>query len=160
MAILSVREGLTFESEIRSDCAALYCLVETALSAASNGVHAMRDPTRGGLGATLHEIASASNVGIEIDESHLPVRNDVRSACELLGLDPLFVANEGKMVAFVAPEKADAVLAAMRAHPLGADAAIIGHAVDQHPSTLVAKTTIGAMRVVAPPLGEQLPRIC
>ncbi len=161
MAVLSLREGLTFESEIRSDCAALYGLVEVALSAAgTHGLHAMRDPTRGGLGATLHEIASASNVGIEIEESRLPVRDDVSSACELLGIDPLFVANEGKMVTFIAPEHADAVLSAMCAHPLGAHAAIIGQAVDQHPRTLVSRTTIGAMRVIAPPLGEQLPRIC
>lgn len=116
--------------------------------------------TRGGLGATLQEIASASNVGIVIEEQKLPVRYDVRSACELLGLDPLFVANEGKMIAFVEPERADAVLAAMRQHPLGAEAAIIGQAVNQHPRSLVAKTAIGAVRVVAPQLGEQLPRIC
>ncbi|MDE3202374.1 MAG: hydrogenase expression/formation protein HypE [Acidobacteriota bacterium] len=161
MAILSLREGLTFETTIRSDCAALHTLVESALAAAaSNAIRAMRDPTRGGLAATLHEIAGASDVGIEIDESSLPVRGEVRSACELLGLDPLFVANEGKMIAFVAPEHADAVLAAMRRHPLGAEAVIIGRAVEEHPRSLVAKTAIGALRVVAPPLGEQLPRIC
>ncbi len=160
-AILSVREGLTFESEIRSDSASLAGLAgEVVAAAGPDGVRAMRDPTRGGLGATLHEIASASNVGIVIDEASIPVHPAVHSACELLGLDPLFVANEGKMIAFVAPDRAEQTLAAMRRHPLGRDAAIIGHAVEQHRKTLVVKTRLGALRVVAPPIGEQLPRIC
>jgi hydrogenase expression/formation protein HypE len=120
----------------------------------------MRDPTRGGLGTTLHEIAHAGNVGILIEEATLPVRPAVQAACELLGLDPLFVANEGKMAAFVAPEKADAVLEAMRTHPLGVDAAIIGLVTAEHPRMLVARTSIGAHRVIAPQIGEQLPRIC
>jgi hydrogenase expression/formation protein HypE len=160
MAIMSVREGLEFESTILSDCAALNGLAQMVLGAGGDAVHAMRDPTRGGLGATLHEIAQASNVGINLEETRLPVRAEVQSACELLGLDPLFVANEGKMVAFVDPEAADRVLAAMRAHPLGVDAVIIGHAVDQHRRMLVAATAIGAHRVIPAQIGEQLPRIC
>lgn len=160
MAIMSVREGLEFESTILSDCAALNRLVEAVLEAGGEGVHAMRDPTRGGLGATLHEIAHASNIGITIEETRLPVRGEVQSACELLGLDPLFVANEGKMVAFVDPSVADRVLGAMRTHPLGSGAVIIGHAVDQHKRMLVARTAIGAHRVIPAQIGEQLPRIC
>ena len=160
MAIMSVREGLEFESAIVSDCAALNTLAEAVLEAGGTSVHAMRDPTRGGVGATLHEIASSSNVGIVIEETKLPVRPAVRAACELLGLDPLFVANEGKMVAFVAADKADAALAAMRAHSLGVDAQIIGRVVAQHPKMLVAQTQIGANRVIPMQIGEQLPRIC
>jgi hydrogenase expression/formation protein HypE len=160
MAIMSVREGLEFQSTILSDCAALNGLAATVLEAGGDFVHAMRDPTRGGLGATLHEIAQASNVGFVVDEAHLPVRPEVQSACELLGLDPLFVANEGKMVAFVDPSAADRVLTAMRSHSLGADAVIVGHAVDQHPRMLVARTRIGSHRVIPAQIGEQLPRIC
>ena len=126
MAIMSVREGLEFESQIRSDCAALNGLDCRRAGCRGYGVHAMRDPTRGGLASTLNEIAKSSNVGIEIDETQLPVRMEVQSACELLGLDPVYVANEGKAVFFVAPEAADRVLAALRAHPLGRDAARIG----------------------------------
>ena len=120
MAIMSVREGLEFESQIRSDCAALNGLIAEVLAAAGAAVHTMRDPTRGGLASTLNEIAQSSGVGIEIDEASLPVRLEVQSACELLGLDPVYVANEGKVVFFVAPEAAEQVLAVLRAHPLGA----------------------------------------
>ncbi len=160
MAIMSVREGLEFDSTIHSDCAALNGLAEIVLEAGGDAVHAMRDPTRGGLGATLHEIAHASNVGIVVEEKQLPVRAEVQAACELLGLDPLFVANEGKMVVFVAAEAADRVLAAMRAHRLGTDAALIGHTVAQHPRMLIAHTRIGSNRVIPAQIGEQLPRIC
>jgi hydrogenase expression/formation protein HypE len=160
MAIMSVREGLEFESQIRSDCAALNGLIAAVLDAAGTAVHAMRDPTRGGLSSTLNEIAQASGVGMEIDEARLPVRTEVQSACELLGLDPVYVANEGKAVFFVAPEAADLVLATLRAHPLGTDAAIIGRVVAQHKGMLVARTAMGANRVIAPQIGEQLPRIC
>jgi hydrogenase expression/formation protein HypE len=111
---MSVREGLEFESQIRSDCAALNGLIGDVLNAVGAGVHAMRDPTRGGLASTLNEIATSSDVGIEIDERSLPVRSDVQSACELLGLDPVYVANEGKAVFFVAPEAANRVLEALR----------------------------------------------
>ena len=160
MAIMSVREGLEFESQIRSDCAALNGLIAEVLDAVGNDVHAMRDPTRGGLASTLNEIATSSNVGIEIDETSLPVRTEVQSACELLGLDPVYVANEGKVVFFVASEAADRVLATLRAHPLGADAACIGQVTGQHLKMLVARTAMGANRVIATQIGEQLPRIC
>jgi hydrogenase expression/formation protein HypE len=160
MAIMSVREGLEFESQLRSDCAALNGMIGDVLDAVGLGVHAMRDPTRGGLSSTLTEIALASGVGIAIDEAKLPVRMEVQSACELLGLDPVYVANEGKAVFFVAAEAAELVLATLRAHPLGADAAIIGRVVAEHKGMLVARTAMGANRVIAPQIGEQLPRIC
>jgi hydrogenase expression/formation protein HypE len=120
----------------------------------------MRDPTRGGLASTLNEIALASGVGIEIDERRMPVRTEVQSACELLGLDPVFVANEGKVVFFVAPEAAEKVLAVLRGHDRGRDAAIIGRVVVEHKGMLVARTQMGANRVIAMQIGEQLPRIC
>jgi hydrogenase expression/formation protein HypE len=160
MAIMSVREGLEFESQIRSDCAALNGLISAVLDAAGGAVHAMRDPTRGGLASTLNEIALASDVGVEIDESNLPVRTEVQSACELLGLDPVYVANEGKAVFFVAPEAAGRVLELLRAHPLGADATRIGRVTAEHPRLLVARTAMGANRVIPIQIGEQLPRIC
>ena len=160
MAIMSVREGLEFESQIRSDCAALNGLIAGVLSAAGPAVHAMRDPTRGGLASTLNEIAVSSSVGVEIDETALPVRSQVQSACELLGLDPVYVANEGKAVFIVAPEFAAQILSVLRAHPLGRDAARIGHITAQHPRILVARTSMGANRVIPTQIGEQLPRIC
>jgi hydrogenase expression/formation protein HypE len=160
MAIMSVREGLEFDSAIVSDCAPLNELAALVLDAGGPHVHAMRDPTRGGLGATLHEIARAANAGIVIEESSLPVRPAVHAACELLGLDPLFVANEGKMAVFVRAEAADTVLAAMRRHRLGVDAQAIGRVVAEHPRMLVARTRIGSHRVIPEQIGEQLPRIC
>ena len=160
MAIMSVREGLEFESQIRSDCAALNGMIAAVLSEVGGAVHAMRDPTRGGLASTLNEIAGSSNVGVQIDETAVPVRPEVQSACELLGLDPVYVANEGKAVFFVAPEAADRVLAVLRAHPLGHDAAQIGRVTQEHPRMLVARTAMGANRVIATQIGEQLPRIC
>jgi len=160
MAIMSVREGLEFESQIVSDCAALNGLIAEVLEAAGADVHAMRDPTRGGLASTLNEIALASGVGIAIDEASLPVRVQVQSACELLGLDPVYVANEGKVVFFVAAEAAEKVLAVLRAHPLGREAARIGRVTAEHPRLLVARTAMGANRVIAQQIGEQLPRIC
>jgi hydrogenase expression/formation protein HypE len=160
MAIMSVREGLEFESPIRSDCAALNGMIAEVLQAAGAAVHAMRDPTRGGLASTLNEIAQSSGVGMAIDEARLPVRPEVQSACELLGLDPVYVANEGKAVFFVAPEAAEKVLAVLRAHPLGKDAARIGQVTAEHKRMLVARTAIGANRVIPIQIGEQLPRIC
>ena len=160
MAIMSVREGLEFESQIRSDCAALNGMISDVLDAAGLDVHAMRDPTRGGLSSTLTEIALASGVGIAIDEAKLPVRMEVQSACELLGLDPVYVANEGKAVFFVSAEAAEKVLAVLKAHPLGREAAIIGRVTAEHPRMLVARTAMGANRVIAQQIGEQLPRIC
>ncbi|MGQ0464909.1 MAG: hydrogenase expression/formation protein HypE [Sporichthyaceae bacterium] len=159
IAITSVREGLRFGTDIVSDTAPLHGLV-AAMLAATRDLHALRDPTRGGLGTALNEIAAAAQVGIRLEESAIPVPSDVASACALLGLDPLYVANEGKLVAFVAPEHADAVLAAMRAHPRGTGARVIGECVSDHAGMVVARTTFGATRVVDLPLGEQLPRIC
>jgi hydrogenase expression/formation protein HypE len=160
MAIMSVREGLEFESQIRSDCAALNGMIAEVLAAVDSAVHTMRDPTRGGLASTLNEIAQSSGTGMEIDEASLPVRPDVQSACELLGLDPVYVANEGKAVFFVAPEAAEKVLEVLRAHPLGRDAVRIGQVTSQHPRMLVARTAMGANRVIPIQIGEQLPRIC
>jgi hydrogenase expression/formation protein HypE len=159
MAVMSVREGLAFETVIESDSAAVHGLVETMLQAPSS-IHVLRDPTRGGLAASLNEIATASQVGIVIDETDVLVRPEVHSACELLGLDPLHVANEGKLVAIVDAADADAMLARMRAHPLGKEAARIGSVTEDNPGLLAAKTRIGGTRVVPTQIGEQLPRIC
>ena len=159
IAILSEREGLKFECPISSDSAPLHTLVDTIL-AASHEVRCLRDPTRGGLSSTLNEIAAQSNVGIVIEEHSIPVREEVRGACELLGLDPLYVANEGKLVAIVDPSAADAIVAAMRAHPLGRDAAIIGRIVDDRPGLVRMRTLFGSTRIVDMLSGDQLPRIC
>jgi len=159
MAVMSVREGLEFESVIQSDSAALSSLVE-AIFAASHDIHVLRDPTRGGLASSLNEIAAQSHVGIALIEDKLPVKADVQSACELLGMDPIYVANEGKLVAIVAPSSADAVLHAMRRHPLGTAAAVIGTVVAERPGMLTAKTKLGGTRVIPMHIGEQLPRIC
>ncbi|MFG2115808.1 hydrogenase expression/formation protein HypE [Streptomyces sp. NPDC048718] len=159
VAIMSVREGLEFGVEIESDCAALGGLVETML-AVTPDLHVLRDPTRGGLAASLNEIALASGTGVVLQERAVPVPEPVANACAILGLDPMYVANEGKLVAFVPRERADAVLAAMRAHPLGTGATVIGEAVAEHPGMVVARTGLGGTRVVDMPLGEQLPRIC
>ena len=159
MAVMSVREGLAFDAPIESDSAPLNELVEHIVQACSD-VHVLRDPTRGGLAASLNEIAAASRCGIALDEPSLPIRDVVQSACDILGLDPLFVANEGKLICFVPGSAAETVLRAMRAHPLGKEARIIGRVVTDHPGMVVARTAIGTSRVVATPIGEQLPRIC
>jgi len=159
MAIMSVREGLEFESLIQSDCAPLSGLVADMLGV-STEIHVLRDATRGGLAAVLNEIAAASGVGISLRERSIPVTPAVASACDLLGMDPMHVANEGKLVAIVARTQAEPILARMREHPLGAQAAIIGEVVDRHPGMVVASTGIGGTRVVAMQIGEQLPRIC
>ncbi len=159
VAVMSRREGLEFETVIESDTAALHTLVAAMLSVTPE-MHVLRDPTRGGLASALNEIARASNVGVEIQERAVPVRPAVRAACEMLGFDPLFIANEGKLVAFVPPKHADALLAAMQAHPLGADAARIGQVVAEHPGMVTARTGIGGRRVVDMQVGELLPRIC
>ena len=159
IAVLSKREGLEFETELLSDSAALNGLVETLLAAAPH-THCLRDPTRGGLAAALNELAGTSGVGIEIKEAAVPVRPAVAAACEMLGFDPLTVANEGKLVAFVPPEEAEGALAAMQAHPLGREAVRIGVVVEEHPGMVLARTPIGGRRVVDMPLGELLPRIC
>jgi hydrogenase expression/formation protein HypE len=159
VAILSQREGLTFGGAIESDTAPLHGLVAAMLDAYP-GVHAMRDPTRGGLAATLVEIASRQKLGIEADENAIPVRDGVRGACEMLGLDPLNVANEGKLVAFVPADGAARVLEAMRRHPLGRDAARIGRVTSDHAGFVVLRTPIGGQRILDLPFGESLPRIC
>lgn len=160
MAVLSQREALDLEGEILSDTQALHTLVEAMLACAGGAVHTLRDPTRGGLGASLCEIANTSNVGVEIDARAIPVRAEVQGACELLGIDPIFVANEGKLVAFVEAAQAGRVLEAMRLTPQGRDSVIIGRAVEQHPGMVVMRTEIGGTRVVDLPFNEQLPRIC
>lgn len=165
VAILSVREGIDFGTVVTTDSAPLHGLVAAMLAGAAEAgdpgaVHALRDPTRGGLVASIVEIARASGVGVDLDEAAIPVPDTVSSACSFLGLDPLQVANEGKMVAFVDPAHADAVLASMRARPEGAGAAVIGRVVAEHPGMAVARTAFGTTRVVERELGEQLPRIC
>lgn len=159
MAIMSVREGLAFESELASDSAPLHTLVAAMLEA-THAIHCLRDATRGGVAAVLNELAAQSRAGIELDESAIPVRPAVQAACEMLGMDPLYVANEGKLVAIVPAERVDAVLDAMRRHPYGREAAVIGRVVDEHPGMVVVRTAIGGRRVVDMPLGEILPRIC
>jgi len=159
MAIMSVRESLEFETTIESDCAALNGLVADMLDASAD-IHVLRDPTRGGVASSLNEIAGQSKVGISIDETKIPVKPEVASACELLGMDPIYVANEGKLLAIVAAHAAEAILARMQAHPLGAGARIIGMVTANHPGMLVAKTGIGGTRVIPMQIGEQLPRIC
>lgn len=159
IAVMSCREGLEFGTTVLSDTAPLNGLVAAMLTSGAD-VHTLRDPTRGGVAATVNEIARAAGIGVSLDETALPVPAAVRDACGLLGLDPMYVANEGKLIAFVAPEDADRVLEAMRAHPLGAHAAVIGVCVEEHPGMVVARTALGGTRVVDLPAGEQLPRIC
>lgn len=159
VAVMSVREGLEFGVEIASDTAPLADLV-AAMLAVTPDIHVLRDPTRGGLAASLNEIARASGTGVRLRERAIPVPEAVANACGFLGLDPLYVANEGRLVAFVPPDRAEAVLEAMRAHPQGGGAALIGECVDDHPGTVVVETGLGGTRVVDLPLGEQLPRIC
>jgi len=158
--ILCQREGLAISGAFQSDSAPLNLLVARMLKAAPGGVRVLRDPTRGGVGTTLNELALASGVGVRIRELDLPVRDDVRGACELLGIDPLYLANEGKLLAFVAPEHGEAVLAAMRDDPLGREARIIGEAVADHAGLVVLETAVGGNRVVDMLHGEALPRIC
>jgi hydrogenase expression/formation protein HypE len=159
IAIMSVREGLTFETELRSDTASLNGLVEGMLAVCPD-IHVLRDPTRGGVASVLNEIAGEAGVGVTIQEESIPLGDEVRGACEMLGLDPLYVANEGKLIAFVAPDQGDRVLAAMRRHPYGTQAAIIGKVVSEHPGVVTMRTSIGGTRVVDMIAGEQLPRIC
>lgn len=158
IAIMLVREGLEFESAIESDSASLHDLVNTIRQAGT--IHALRDPTRGGVSSALNELAEASGRGFVIQEESLPIHEQVRAACEILGLDPLYVANEGNLLAFVKKDDAEEVLKAMKNHPLGREAAIIGKVVDEHPEMVVLKSRVGGTRVVDMITGEQLPRIC
>jgi hydrogenase expression/formation protein HypE len=159
VAIMSVREGIEFETALESDTAPLHDLARVMLEACPV-IRCMRDPTRGGLSSALNELAAASGVGVKLTEAVIPVRREVRAACEMLGLDPLYVANEGKLIAVVPPGDAKKVLAVMRAHPLGRDAALIGEVVADHPGMVTLKSVVGGERVVSMLAGEQLPRIC
>lgn len=160
MAVLSKREGLAFETSIESDTAALNGLVADLISEVEGEIHAMRDPTRGGVAAVLNEFAAASSVGIRLFEDRLPIDAPVAGACELLGLDPLYVANEGKLIAIVSASAAETVLAAMQSHPLGKQAVMIGEVHDSNVGTVTLSTRLGTERIVDMPVGEQLPRIC
>ena len=159
IAVMSQREGLSFASQVESDVAPLNRLVQAMLEA-SPRIHSLRDPTRGGLASTLNEIARQSGVGIHIEEELVPVRDAVRAACEMLGLDPLYVANEGRLVAFVPEEDAERVLRAMRGQRYGSEAVIIGQAGVEHPGRVVMRTRLGTSRIVDMLTGEPLPRIC
>ncbi|MCG3191625.1 MAG: Carbamoyl dehydratase HypE [Thermoanaerobaculia bacterium] len=160
IAILSLREGLEFETTLESDTAPLHEMVSALLAEAGDAVHVLRDPTRGGVASVLHEIAGQARVGIRISEEAIPVAEEVRGACEILGLDPLYVANEGKMIAIVAKEEADRALAVLRTNALGRFAAVIGEVVAEHPGDVVLRSRVGGLRVVDLLTGEQLPRIC
>jgi hydrogenase expression/formation protein HypE len=160
IAVMSVREGLEFETRVESDSAPLAGLVQVMLAAGGDAVHVLRDPTRGGLASTLNEIALQSGLGVRLDERAIPLREEVRGACEILGLDPLYVANEGKCLAVVAPDATDRILEAMRTHEHGRDAALIGEITADHPRKVILRSTIGGTRIVDMLSGEQLPRIC
>jgi hydrogenase expression/formation protein HypE len=159
IAIMSLREGIEFETALQSDTAPLCGLTE-AMLAACPSIRCMRDPTRGGLSSAVNELAAASRVGVRLTEAALPIRPEVHAACEMLGLDPLYVANEGKLIAVVPPEDAGRLLEAMRRHPLGRDAAVIGEVVAEHPGLVLQRSLVGGDRVVTLLAGEQLPRIC
>jgi hydrogenase expression/formation protein HypE len=159
IAILSKREGLELGSSLLSDCAPLNGLVQALLDRHQQ-IRVMRDPTRGGLATTLIELARASNLGFRIEETSTPIRESVRAACELLGLDPYYVANEGKLIAVVSDHEAESVLATLRSHPLGREARLIGEVVESHPKRVVLRTVLGVTRVMEMLVAEQLPRIC
>jgi hydrogenase expression/formation protein HypE len=159
IAIMSVREGLEFETEIASDSAALNGLVKDLLAACPE-VHVLRDPTRGGVTSALSEIAQSAKVGVVLEEAAIPISEEVKGACEILGLDPLYVANEGKLIAIVPSQAAEKALDALRSHSLGKEAALIGEVTANHPGFVVLKTRVGGTRVVDMLSGEQLPRIC
>jgi len=159
IAVMSQREGLQFSSPVESDCAPLNKMVSEMLKV-SNHIHCLRDPTRGGLASTLNELANQSGVGIRIEEDEIPVQDAVRAACELMGYDPLYVANEGKLVVVVPESDAKQVLAKMRHDQYGVQSAIIGVVVSEHPGRVVMSTRLGASRIVDMLVGELLPRIC
>ncbi|MFB3897610.1 MAG: hydrogenase expression/formation protein HypE, partial [bacterium] len=159
MAILAQREDLALKTRLESDCAPLNAMVQKMLKV-SKDIHVLRDPTRGGLATTLNEIALSSNIGISLTETAIPIKKAVRGICELLGFDPLYVANEGKLIAIVKPSVADKIIAVMRKHKYGKNAAIIGEVVDKPKKTVLLKTFIGGTRILDMLAGEQLPRIC
>jgi hydrogenase expression/formation protein HypE len=159
IAVLSQREGFGFQGDLKSDCAPLNGLVGRMLEVCPS-IRCLRDPTRGGLATTLNEIASRSKVGIVLEEDAIPVRESVRGICELLGLDPLYLANEGKLIAICPPQEAEKILEAMRAHPLGKQAEIIGRVTDKNPKRVTLQTVIGGHRILDMLTGTQYPRIC
>jgi len=159
IAIMSARENLSFETTIQSDCAPLNALVESMVSVSKN-IHVLRDPTRGGIASALNEIAQKANVGILIEEEKIPIREEVKGACELLGLDPLYIANEGKLLAIVKANDAEKILNEMRKHPLGKESSLIGYVTEENKQSVIMKTSIGSKRIVDMLSGEQLPRIC
>jgi hydrogenase expression/formation protein HypE len=159
IAIMSAREGIEFETVLESDSAPLIGLVRIMLESCPE-LRAMRDPTRGGVSSALNELATASHVGVKLDESSIPIREEVRGACEMLGLDPLYVASEGRLIAIVPPTQTNHIVSVMRSHPLGRDAAIIGEIVAEHPGMVTLRSVVGGERVVTMLSGEQLPRIC
>jgi len=159
IAIMSVREGIEFETVLESDTAPLVGLAQALLTACPT-IRAMRDPTRGGLSSALHELADASHVGVKLTEAAIPLRGEVRAACEMLGLDPLYVASEGKLITVVPAPDAERALAVMRSHPLGKNAAIIGEVVEEHPGMVTIRSSLGRERIVTMLAAEQLPRIC
>jgi hydrogenase expression/formation protein HypE len=159
IAVLSQRQGLSFGTKLESDCAPLGKMVAQMIKASRN-IHCLRDPTRGGLATTLNELAKQSKVGIRMEETKIPVRDEVAGACEMLGLDPLYIANEGKLIAIVAKEDTDKVLAAVKRNKYGRNAAVIGEVIAEHPGRVVMKTVLGSSRIVDMLVGEPLPRIC
>jgi hydrogenase expression/formation protein HypE len=159
VAVLSQREGLSFTTRLKSDCAPLAKLVAEMLSVSLN-IHCLRDPTRGGLATTLNELAAQSKVGVRVEEDKIPVREEVMGACEMLGLDPIYIANEGKLVAIVSAEDAGSILEAMRSNHYGREAAIIGEVNSEHPGRVVMKTSLGTSRIIDMLVGDPLPRIC
>ncbi|MFC1846422.1 hydrogenase expression/formation protein HypE [Chloroflexota bacterium] len=159
IAVMSQREGLQFSVPVQSDCAPLNKMVSQMLEA-SLRIHCLRDPTRGGLATTLNELAGQSDTGIRIEEQKIPIKDGVRAACELLGFDPLYIANEGKLVAVVDPRDADSILARIKQNPYGSEAVVIGEVTDEHRGRVILKTRLGASRIVDMLSGELLPRIC
>jgi len=159
IAVLSQRQGLSFGTKLESDCAPLGKMVAQMIKASRN-IHCLRDPTRGGLATTLNELAKQSKVGIRMEETKIPVRDEVVGACEMLGLDPLYIANEGKLIAIVAKEDTDKVLAAVKRNKYGRNAVVIGEVIAEHPGRVVMKTVLGSSRIVDMLVGEPLPRIC
>ena len=159
IAVLSQRQGLSFGTKLESDCAPLGKMVAQMIKASRN-IHCLRDPTRGGLATTLNELAKQSKVGIRMEETKIPVRDEVAGACEMLGLDPLYIANEGKLIAIVAKEDTDKVLAAVKRNKYGRNAVVIGEVIAEHPGRVVMKTVLGSSRIVDMLVGEPLPRIC
>lgn len=160
IAVLAGREGLTLQSDVRSDSAPLNGMVAELLACVGDGVHALRDPTRGGVATTIKEVALQSQVAMTLHEEALPLSPGVRGVCAILGLDPLYVANEGKLLVFVAPARAEAALALLQSHPFGRQAALIGEVTDSDPGTVQMRTAVGGLRRVEMLAGEQLPRIC